>query len=151
MTKTKTNTFKEHHQRATLETFDLWNIWSEVEATPVSLFHKNQMTKEKQITLIIFPVGGGQRETIDKEGNEEVVERRRRKRAREERVWEVEKVLEESGATRASGPLGPAIKVPLAPLSWENLNYLIYFSLQRSTRKSEDWGYTRYMSICQGS
>ena len=41
-----------------------------------------------QITLIIFPVrgfsaGGGQRETIDKEGNEEVAGRRRRRRRAE--------------------------------------------------------------------
>ena len=28
-TMTKTNTFREHLQRATLDTFDLWDIWSE--------------------------------------------------------------------------------------------------------------------------
>ena len=26
---TKTNTFREHFQRAILETYDLWDIWSE--------------------------------------------------------------------------------------------------------------------------
>jgi len=33
-TKTKTNTFREHLQRATLETFDLWDIWSDEETWP---------------------------------------------------------------------------------------------------------------------
>ena len=79
--------------------------------------------------MIIFPVmgflaGGAQRETIDKEGNEEVMGRRR---MRERRRAEVGK---EDGALEREG-----ISLPLGPLSPKKLNSFVFFSLQTKVNK----------------
>ena len=51
MTMTMTNAFREYHQRAIFETFDLWDIWSEWWEN-MTLPNKKSTTKTKTKTMI---------------------------------------------------------------------------------------------------